>query len=203
MNIILKALEQDITKSLRDVKLRQLAFGKYHTAAVSLDGDLYTWGRGIEGQSGLGGKTNGVGMSEIMHGLQAVPRFVGAFMGTRISTVACGEAFTLVLTEQGAIWGFGEALMGQLGQGKCTKQMFPKLTMPFGPNEEPFVSIAAGWAHALAITSSGSLMSWGFNRDGQLGLGDTKTRFYPEQVPDLELYTINAAGNYSCGISGR
>jgi alpha-tubulin suppressor-like RCC1 family protein len=34
----------------------------------------------------------------------------------------------------------------------------------------------------VCLTESGDLYSWGFNIYGQLGLGDMKTRWYPERV---------------------
>ena len=44
------------------------------------------------------------------------------------------------------------------------------------------VSCAAGFGHTACLTESGDLYTWGFNIYGQLGLGDKKTRWYPEKV---------------------
>jgi hypothetical protein len=43
--------------------------------------------------------------------------------------------------------------------------------------------VSCGWAHTLALTVDGQLYAWGLNNYGQLGLNDTKQRFYPEVVP--------------------
>ncbi|MBL4703083.1 MAG: T9SS type A sorting domain-containing protein, partial [Flavobacteriales bacterium] len=40
----------------------------------------------------------------------------------------------------------------------------------------------AGGMHCLAVKSDGTLWSWGYNEDGQLGLGDTLTRLVPLQI---------------------
>jgi len=34
-------------------KIMNVSAGLYHSAAVSVSGNVYTWGRGIEGQLGL------------------------------------------------------------------------------------------------------------------------------------------------------
>lgn len=82
------------------------------------------------------------------------------------------------------VWAFGEGAIGQLGVGRATSRPVPTMVMPACPLDgEPFVEVAAGWAHALARTSHGAVFSWGFNALGSLGLGDNRTRFVPEWVP--------------------
>ena len=44
--------------------------------------------------------------------------------------------------------------------------------------------VAAGLAHTVACTDSGDVYSWGWNADGQLGLGDDQSRGEPELVAD-------------------
>jgi len=45
-----------------------------------------------------------------------------------------------------------------------------------------WATVAAGDTHVLAIKQNGTLWSWGFNIQGQLGLNDTDTRRLPTQV---------------------
>lgn len=73
--------------------------------------------------------------------------------------------------------------MGQLGVGRVTRLLVPTVVMSACPlTGEPFREAAAGWAHALARTKSGTIFSWGFNALGSLGLGDRRIRFTPEHV---------------------
>ena len=43
-----------------DIIITKVSLGGYHAAALSEDGEIYTWGRGINGQLGHGSMTNEV-----------------------------------------------------------------------------------------------------------------------------------------------
>ena len=47
------------------------------------------------------------------------------------------------------------------------------------------VGIAAGGSHTCAVTTSGAVYCWGYNYDGQLGTGDTTSRYTPTAVSGL------------------
>jgi len=138
-----------------------------------------------------------------INGVFHSPKFVGQFLDVKVKQVSCGQNFTVVLNAKGEVWSFGEAQVGQLGQGRCSKQLQPKITIAKDPVDGAiFSEIACGWSHTLAVTSAGSIYSWGFNEYGQLGLGHKKSVFYPQLVKDVHLSHIFAGGNYSAGISG-
>jgi alpha-tubulin suppressor-like RCC1 family protein len=52
--------------------------------------------------------------------------------------------------------------------------------------------VAAGDLHAIVVTGSGSVWSWGHNSDGQLGLGDTIRRSVPHLIPSLATSVVVA-----------
>jgi len=61
-------------------------------------------------------------------------------------------------------------------------------------------AVAAGDSHTCAIVNGG-VQCWGYNGDGQLGVGDTTKRDFPTPIPNLTGVTAIAAGNYySCAI---
>lgn len=185
-------LESELPKTfpaLSAYRVVQVACGAQHSAAVTSYGDLFTWGRGTEGQLGHASRHLPRELNDAITGVQLRPKPVPAFLATKkrqrpVAGVSCGANFTLVVTRAGEAWAFGGGAMGQLGIGRVTSVGVPKMVMPSCPaTGEPFVEVAAGWAHALARTSGGRILSWGFNALGALGLGDHRTRFLPEAVP--------------------
>ena len=52
----------------------------------------------------------------------------------------------------------------------------PGFTGPACETLVPVALIAAGWSHSCAVLNDGSLKCWGYNNDGELGLGDRENR---------------------------
>ena len=186
------SLESKVPKAipaLSAYRVVQVACGAQHSAAVTSSGDLFTWGRGTEGQLGHASPHLPPELNDAITGVQLRPKPVPAFLARKkrqrpVAGVSCGANFTLVVTRAGEAWAFGGGAAGQLGIGRLTSTGVPKVVMPSCPaTGEPFVEVAAGWAHALARTSGGRVYSWGFNALGSLGVGDHRTRFFPEAVP--------------------
>ncbi|CAN0498824.1 unnamed protein product, partial [Ectocarpus sp. 12 AP-2014] len=205
-------LESELPKAipaLSAYRVVHVACGAQHSAAVTSCGDVFTWGRGTEGQLGHASRHLPPELNDAITGVQLRPKPVPAFLATKkhqrpVAGVACGANFTLVVTRAGEAWAFGGGAMGQLGIGRVTSVGVPKMVMPSCPaTGEPFVEVAAGWAHALARTSGGRILSWGFNALGALGLGDHRTRFLPEAVPldGITAVKLHACGNCSGALS--
>jgi len=89
---------------------------------------------------------------------------------------------------------FGSQEYGQLGDGNEKVDIGPPFKIPEFSN---IIDIAAGLDHSLALNSSGEVYGWGFNREGQLGLGQDST--------DLSVPTkVNGINNHIvrvyCGL---
>jgi alpha-tubulin suppressor-like RCC1 family protein len=55
---------------------------------------------------------------------------------------------------------------------------------------------------ACGIKSNGTLFCWGYNGYGQLGLGDTTTRYLPTQVGTGNYWTAVSSGSYAaCALT--
>ena len=94
----------------------------------------------------------------------------------RWSSVVCGLALAVLL---------GTLATGGTPAGAATDPV------------EVFVSaIAAGDEHSMALKSDGTVWTWGWNHDGQLGDGTTTRRSTPVKVLGLTGVTAISAGGY-------
>ncbi|MFC1743476.1 RCC1 domain-containing protein [Candidatus Riflebacteria bacterium] len=58
---------------------------------------------------------------------------------------------------------------------------------------------SAGSYHNLALKSDGSLVSWGLNQYGNLGIGTTTEQLLPVNIPNFDdVIDIETGGNYFC-----
>ena len=75
----------------------------YHTACVTKDGELFTWGEGQYGKLGHGDEND-----------QETPKRVEALVGVKVTIVCCGVLHTAVCTKDGCMYTFGDGELGQL-----------------------------------------------------------------------------------------
>ncbi|GMI11472.1 hypothetical protein TrLO_g5187 [Triparma laevis f. longispina] len=195
-----------IKAGLSNKTIKSITCGSSHSACLTTSGDVYTWGRGFEGQTGHASSALEESVNDVITSVQLLPKCVSAFVKNPVKAVECGEKFTIVVCEDGSVWSWGEGGSGQLGCGRVTKQAVPKRVMEKCPlTGEKFVGASAGWGHTIAWTENGEVWAWGLNAYGQLGLGDTKARYEPchiggEDVSETKFKKITCGGNYCIGI---
>ncbi|XP_028306009.1 putative E3 ubiquitin-protein ligase HERC3 isoform X2 [Gouania willdenowi] len=94
-------------KVLRSQKVVYISCGDEHTAALTKNGGLFTFGDGSWGQLGHGSTNN-----------ELLPRRVMELMGTEVSQISCGRHHTLAFVpSSGLVYAFGCNSHGQLGTG--------------------------------------------------------------------------------------
>lgn len=115
---------------------------------------------------------------------------------------AGGSGHSLVVMNDGTIWGWGNNYQYQLGSDTRENLYIPVKVM------DGAVSVAAGSMHSLAVRSDGSLFGWGSNTYGQLGVSQNGQKNYmngpineyysdtPVRIMD-EVVSITANGLYS------
>ena len=93
--------------SLNGVRCVCVAAGELHSAVVSSDGDVYTWGDGFCGQLGHGDRRP-----------QLLPQQVsaGGLEDEAVANVTCGARHTIVVTEEGEVFTWGLGHFGVLGR---------------------------------------------------------------------------------------
>lgn len=172
--------------ALSGMSIEQVACGEYHSCAVTLSGDLYTWGDSTYSSGFLG------------HGSEAshwIPKKVtGQIEGLHVSSVSCGTWHTAVVTSTGQLFTFGDGVFGALGHGDRRCTTIPREVEALKGMRT--VRAACGVWHTAAVVeikdessdsvcSSGKLFTWGDGDKGRLGHGDREARLVPALVSSL------------------
>jgi alpha-tubulin suppressor-like RCC1 family protein len=159
-------------------------------------GTVYGSGSAIYGELG-----DGVGT-----GYDYIPVPSKLFKGISALAVAVGSSFTLVLSNNGTIYGVGLNTYGQLGDGTVVSKITARTKVGGLLNGKTVVDFCAGWGHTLAVDSNGALYAWGYNGFGQLGNGGTTNTPNPQLVQgDLTNMTVVqvACGMYHSTVLTR
>ena len=118
----------------------------------------------------------------------------GALANEKVVRASAGLTFSLALTEGGAVYAFGSAEKGQLGNGRAgehvanQKIIFAVAPSPIrvkGLDDKKIVDIASGQQHSLALDERGYVYAWGFAGLGRLGLGNQVDVLVPKLIPNF------------------
>ena len=103
--------------ALRDVVIERCACGWDHSLAVSADGDLYTWGAGMNGKLGHGDEEN-----------VSVPQKIAYFSsaGIKVAIVDAGCEHSVAISTKGELFTWGHGDSGRLGHGDSASERTPK-----------------------------------------------------------------------------
>lgn len=166
--------------------IRQVAAGHSHSVALSLTGNVYTWGNNDHGQCGFDDDTAAAIWWPVL-----AP--VGGPSTTRYDVIAvsAGDQHTMALGKDGRVWTWGGNASGQLGDG-TTKDRHQPMVVQGLPKIK---AISAGGTFSLALDSTGTVWAWGNNVLGQLGDGSRVGRFTPVKISRLDAVVGLSAGS--------
>ena len=133
--------------------------GPYHTAAITADGEMFTWGRGTSGELGHGDEEE----------TRLVPKQVQSMRGKRVVAVSCGKVHTAAVTDDGELYVCGDGL-------------FTPSRVQGILRGERVVAVSAGWRHTAVLTAAGGVYTFREGDYGQLGHSDTDDRAVPTLV---------------------
>jgi alpha-tubulin suppressor-like RCC1 family protein len=157
----------------------QIAAGAAHSLALTATGQLYAFGENDLGQ--LGNEVNNKSPEP-----NPKPTIVALPPGDKVTQIAAGSEFSLVLTSTGQLYGFGMNSGGQLGNATNAGIAEPNPTptlVAFPAGAGAVAQIAGGKEHSLALTSSGQLYAFGSNKYGQLGTDVNSGTEKPNPTP--------------------
>ncbi|XP_014251481.1 E3 ubiquitin-protein ligase HERC2 isoform X1 [Cimex lectularius] len=148
--------------------------GGKHAMALTIDGKVFSWGEGSDGNLGHGNTQS-----------LEKPRMIEALKSKKIRDIACGSSHSAAITSNGELytWGLGE--YGRLGHGDCVTQLKPKLVKALAGHHIVKVACGSRDAQTLALSSKGLVFSWGDGDFGKLGRGGSEGCDLPQNVERL------------------
>jgi len=158
-----------------------------HVLACTKGGEVYTWGH--NGYCQLG---NGSTSSQVM-----LPALVGGSLsGKMIVKVCCGSHHSVCLADNGEIFAWGQNSSGRIGNGTTTNQATPRKISSFGGSKR-VLSLSCGQTSTVVALDSGEVFGWGYNGNGQLGLGNNINQLNPCRVSGITGVVVKVACGYA------
>ncbi|KAL3513840.1 hypothetical protein ACH5RR_026557 [Cinchona calisaya] len=192
-------IQPRLVESLSFCSVDFVSCGEFHSCAVTLAGELYTWGDGTHNAGLLGHGT------DVSHWIPK--RISGPLEGLQVAMVTCGPWHTALITSTGQLFTFGDGTFGVLGHGDRENVRYPREVESLSGLRS--IAIACGVWHTAAVVevivtqssasiSSGKLFTWGDGDKNRLGHGDKEARLKPTCVPALIDYNFH---KIACGHS--
>ncbi len=154
----------------------ELAGSASFNLALLADGTVVSWGGNGHGQLGDGKKKpsweEGTGHVVVKEEDPVSHAVTGNLQGAR--SIAAANEHAMALLKSGTVMAWGNDEYGQLGNGTqgFERQLNINERLPKAvPGLQNIQSIAAGGGSDYAVTSAGTVLAWGSNTEGQLGLG--------------------------------
>ena len=140
-----------------DHKFTAIVSAAWHSCGLEADGTVFCWGGNREGQLGIGRTSE----------YETSPQQVTGSL--RFTKLEANSEYTCALAEDRRAFCWGKNMYGELGytNGRGTWVSSPQLVL----GGQLYTDIAADSHHTCGVTTTGSVMCWGSNFAGELGIG--------------------------------
>jgi alpha-tubulin suppressor-like RCC1 family protein len=178
-----------VAASLNGTTITAVSAGGLHSLALTSTGSALAWGYNSNGQLGDGtntGSTTPVAVS---------------LNGTTVTAVSAGRVHSLALTSAKSVLAWGYNGYGQLGDGTNNDSTTP---VAVSLNGTTVTAVSAGNDFSLALTSTGSVLAWGKNQNGELGDGTNNDSTTPVAVhlpADTTVTAVDAGNDFSLALT--
>jgi len=170
-------------------RMKYVAAGESHSAALDQLGALFTWGNGSHGRCGHGTATD-----------SDTPMRVEWSMAVSVSQVALGIMHSLAVTVKGQLFAWGK--------GPATGLDAPDNAATFSPSPVELPEnltahqVAAGPLHTIVLMTDGSIACFGSGSEGRLPAGTaegddlvyTKDQTFPLRLNDCKGVVLGGHG---------
>ncbi|MDY0276779.1 MAG: hypothetical protein RBQ97_01705 [Acholeplasma sp.] len=159
-----------------DITIKDVIAGFNNSYILTEGGEVYSWGFNNNRQLGHG------------KGTFSSPKKVESLSGVNIVDVQTQYYGVIMRTSDNELIGFGRDVNGELGSGVSgIHGDFVKVAIPNGVT---VLDYSAGMYHGMFLSTDNDLYVWGYNGDGQLGLGDLDRRLTPVKNELASVYSI-------------
>jgi alpha-tubulin suppressor-like RCC1 family protein len=203
----------------------KVACGEHFSAAISMIGDLYTWGQTDSLQLGYatsnsktltsspnsstfdggtitpntivsGGRLPAKRLLESRTGVGGSPiPRIVPQLAGQVISVAIGTDHVCAVDRRGQLYAWGRGAFSQLGLGD-TKDRIEPCAVP--GLTAPVRSVSAGWRYTVCVCEDGKVYSWGAGSAGQLGHENKLRRRAPTPIKYFDQLS-NMVETVSCG----
>lgn len=143
-----------------EVKIKEFYLENYTSAAITTNGDLYSWGYNMGDQVGDGKTDDRFSPVKI---LDNVKEFIESDCYTTCAAI----------TKNNDLYCWGNNESGQVGNGTTEVQLTPLKIL------ENVKKCSIDFYKCAAITTNGDFYNWGNNGNGQVGNGSTGIQLTP------------------------
>jgi alpha-tubulin suppressor-like RCC1 family protein len=168
-------------------KIVNIACGGFNTLVLLDDGTVYGCGNNGVGQLG-DGTTGGPNNEQ----LTLTPMDLSMIsLGRKVINIACGSIHTIILLDDGTVYGCGDNEYGQLGDGNSGFGNYSDTLVQMILYGEKAINIACGSAHTIVLLNNGYVYACGNNQFGQLGDGNSGFGNYSDTLVHMQYYNNN------------
>lgn len=152
------------------------------TFLLSEEGKVYAFGSATNSTIGTGDSLNIHVPTLIDHTNIGSKKIVDIKTTSATNTNSNTISHTLLLAEDGTLFGFGSNENGQLGLGDFVERSIPTEISHANLSGKTISKIATGAQNSMVISTDGSVFIWGIGGNGEMGYGNTNNLNVPTEA---------------------